>query len=111
MKPASLKAKYYLVLLQAVIELVQVTNQQLYFAIGIPMLFNAGLIGLLLAYINARFTTVERSMEQRFIGVDQRFASIDQRFAFIGSAIYVNGAVHRPAICVVGAVDRPAVLR
>jgi hypothetical protein len=60
---------------------VQVTNQQLYLAIGIPMLFNAGLIGLLLAYINARFTTVERSMEQRFIGVDQRFASIDQRFA------------------------------
>ena len=61
----------------------QVTNQQLYFAIGIPMLFNAGLIGLLLAYINARFTTVERSMEQRFAGVDQRFTSIDQRFASI----------------------------
>jgi hypothetical protein len=60
---------------------VQVTNQQLYLAIGVPMLFNAGLIGLLLAYINARFTTVERSMEQRFIGVDQRFTSMDQRFA------------------------------
>ena len=59
----------------------QVTNQQLYLAIGVPMLFNAGLIGLLLAYINARFTTVERSMEQRFIGVDQRFTSMDQRFA------------------------------
>jgi|ERR1700674_240784 hypothetical protein len=87
MKPASLKAKYYLVLLQAVIELVQVTNQQLYFAIGIPMLFNAGLIGLLLAYINARFTTVERSMEQRFVGVDQRFASIDQRFASLEQSI------------------------
>jgi hypothetical protein len=43
------------------------------------MLFNAGLIGLLLAYINAKFSSVE----QRFIGVDQRFVSIDQRFASI----------------------------
>jgi len=66
---------------------VQVTNQQLYFAIGIPMLFNAGLIGLLLAYINARFTTVERSMEQRFVGVDQRFTSIDQRFGSMEQSI------------------------
>ena len=57
----------------------QVTNQQLYLAIGIPMLFNAGLIGLLLAYINAKFAAVD----QRFVGVDQRFASIDQRFASI----------------------------
>jgi hypothetical protein len=53
------------------------TNQQLYLAIGIPMLFNAGLIGILLAYINAKFSGVD----QRFIGVDQRFVSIDQRFA------------------------------
>ena len=52
----------------------QVTNQQLYFAIGIPMLFNAGLIGILLAYINAKFGV----MEQRFAGVDQRFASLEQ---------------------------------
>ena len=53
------------------------TNQQLYLAIGIPMVFNAGLIGILLAYINAKFSGVD----QRFIGVDQRFVSIDQRFA------------------------------
>jgi hypothetical protein len=66
---------------------VQVTNQQLYFAIGMPMLFNAGLIGLLLGYINARFTTAERSMEQRFVGVDQRFGSIDQRFASLEQSI------------------------
>lgn len=44
-------------------------NQQLYLAIGIPMLFNAGLIGILLAYINAKFS-----------GVDQRFAAVDKRF-------------------------------
>ena len=61
----------------------QVTNQQLCFAIGIPMLFNAGLIGILLAYINAKFSGVD----QRFVSIDQRFASleqsIDQRFAAI----------------------------
>jgi hypothetical protein len=42
---------------------VQVTNQQLYLAIGIPMLFNAGLIGILLAYINARFTAVDKRFD------------------------------------------------
>ena len=41
----------------------QVTNQQLYLAIGIPMLFNAGLIGILLAYINARFTAVDKRFD------------------------------------------------
>ncbi len=45
------------------------TNEQLYLAIGIPMLFNAGLIGIMLAYINAKFTSV-----------DQRFADVDRRF-------------------------------
>ena len=38
------------------------TDQQLYLAIGIPILTNAALIGLLLAYINAKFD-----------GVNQRF--------------------------------------
>jgi hypothetical protein len=31
------------------------TDQQLYMAIGVPMLFNGILIGLLLTYINQRF--------------------------------------------------------
>lgn len=39
-----------------------VTNQQLYLAIGIPMLFNATLIGFLLAYMTVRF----QSIDQRF---------------------------------------------
>ncbi len=52
------------------------TNEQLYLAIGIPMLFNAALIGALVAYINAKFHTVE----ERFRSVDQRFNAIDQRF-------------------------------
>ncbi len=56
------------------------TNVQLYLAIGIPSLVNAALIGLLLAYMNARFDavgqrfdTVERSVNQRFDALDQRF--------------------------------------
>jgi hypothetical protein len=53
------------------------TNDQLYLAIGVPMLFNAGLIGIMLAYINAKFSGVD----QRFASVDQRFADVDRRFA------------------------------
>ena len=52
------------------------TNEQLYLAIGIPMLFNAALVGALVAYINAKFHAVD----ERFRSVDQRFNSIDQRF-------------------------------
>jgi hypothetical protein len=42
------------------------TNGQLYLAIGIPMLFNAAITGFLIAYMNARFTSSERSINQRF---------------------------------------------
>ena len=38
------------------------TNEQLYLAIGIPMLFNAATMGLFIAYMNAKF----RSIDQRF---------------------------------------------
>jgi hypothetical protein len=53
-----------------------VTNQQLYLAIGVPLLFNAVLFGILVAYINAKFDAVNN----RFDGVNTRFATIDQRF-------------------------------
>ena len=56
------------------------TNEQLYLAIGIPMLFNAAMMGLLIAYINARFNGFERSVNQRFEAIDQRFDAIDKRF-------------------------------
>jgi len=46
-----------------------VTNEQLYLAIGIPLLFNATLIGVLIAYVNAKFQ-----------GVEARFDAIDRRF-------------------------------
>jgi hypothetical protein len=52
------------------------TNEQLYIVIGVPMLFNATLIGLLTAYINARFAR----NDARFDGVDRRFDAIDKRF-------------------------------
>jgi hypothetical protein len=53
-----------------------VTNEQLYMAVGIPMLFNAALIGFVIAYINARFGKVE----SKFEGIDKRFDAIDRRF-------------------------------
>jgi len=56
--------------------LISVTNEQLYILIGVPMLFNATLIGLVIAYINARFG---RS-DARFDGIERRFDGIDRRF-------------------------------
>ncbi len=50
-----------------------VTNQQLYLAIGIPMLFNVGLIALLLTYMNSRFDALHKSIDMRFQAMDQRF--------------------------------------
>jgi len=40
-----------------------VTNQQLYLAIGIPMLCNAMLIGLVVALFNSRFTGIDKRFE------------------------------------------------
>jgi hypothetical protein len=53
-----------------------VTNEQLYLAIGIPMLFNATMMGLVEALFNARFTGINR----RFDAVDKRFEAVGQRF-------------------------------
>ena len=60
-----------------------VTNEQLYIVIGIPMLFNATLIGLVIAYINAKIGRVESkfdAVDSRFDAVDKRFDAIDRRF-------------------------------
>ncbi len=44
-----------------------VTNQQLYLAIGLPMLFNATLMGvvaaLFMSHINARFDAIDRRFD------------------------------------------------
>jgi hypothetical protein len=45
------------------------SNLHLYLSIGVPMLFNAGLIGVMIIYINARFDRVD----ERFLGMDRRF--------------------------------------
>jgi hypothetical protein len=57
-----------------------VTNEQIYILVGVPMLFNATLIGLVIAYINARISKVESKFESKFDGVNQRFDAIDKRF-------------------------------
>jgi hypothetical protein len=59
------------------------TNEQLYLVIGAPMLFNAVLTGLLMAYMNAKFDAVYerfRSVDQRFETIDKRFDSLNKRF-------------------------------
>lgn len=45
------------------------TNEQFYILLGGPMLFNAVLIGLLLAYINGKFE-----------GVNKQFENVNTRF-------------------------------
>jgi hypothetical protein len=52
------------------------TNEQFYFAIGVPILANAALMGVMLACFNARFDGVD----QRFDGVDKRFDGVNKRF-------------------------------
>lgn len=70
------------------------TNLQLYLAIGVPMLFNAILFVVLLAYINARFDAVNArfdarfdAVNTRFEGVNTRFESINERFAGVNQRL------------------------
>jgi hypothetical protein len=49
------------------------TDTQLYLAIGVPILANATLIALLLAYINVRFDAADRRFQERFDAINQRF--------------------------------------
>jgi hypothetical protein len=60
-----------------------VTNVQLYLAIGVPVLVNAAMFGLLVMYLNARLDATDRrfeSINHRFDSINHRFDSIDQRF-------------------------------
>lgn len=54
------------------------TNEQLYLAIGIPMAFNAVLVGLLIAYINARFTAVDTRFDDMREHLKTRFDDIKE---------------------------------
>jgi hypothetical protein len=64
-----------------------VTNQQLYLAIGIPLLFNASLIGVLIALFNAKLGVLETKlgaletkMDAKFAAVTASLDAIDKRF-------------------------------
>jgi len=57
-----------------------VTNEQLYLVIGVPLLFNATLIGILMAWVNAKFEAIDAKFTAKFEGVDTKFQSIDARF-------------------------------
>lgn len=49
------------------------TNVPLYLAIGIPILFNAVLAGILIASINAKFEGMDAKFTAKFDGIDRRF--------------------------------------
>jgi hypothetical protein len=61
-----------------------VTNEQLYLAIGIPLLFNAllilGLFALMNSVLNSKFEAFRAEMNSKFAAIDARFDAIDQRF-------------------------------
>ena len=40
-----------------------VTNEQLYLAVGIPLLFNAALIGLVVALFKSRFDRIDKRFD------------------------------------------------
>lgn len=40
-----------------------VTNEQLYLSIGIPLVFNATLIGVIIAYMNAKFGAIDARLD------------------------------------------------
>ena len=40
-----------------------VTNQQLYLSVGIPILFNASLLGLLVVLVNSKFDAVNKRFD------------------------------------------------
>ncbi len=55
------------------------TTEQLYMVIGIPLISNAAMIVLLMAWVNAKFD----GQNSRFEGLESRFDSIDAKFAAI----------------------------
>lgn len=46
------------------------TNQQLYLAIGVPIVFNAALIGLVLALISSKFAALDAKLEAVYARLD-----------------------------------------
>ena len=57
-----------------------VTNVQLYIAIGVPMLFNAALIGLVVRLINSHVDARFGTVEARFQAIEARLDAMNARF-------------------------------
>jgi len=57
-----------------------VTNVQLYVAIGIPMLFNATMVGVLVALFNSKIEAMNAKFDAKFDAVNARLDAIDKRF-------------------------------
>ena len=57
-----------------------VTNEQLYLAIGIPLLFNGIFFALMNSVLNTKFDAFRAEMNSKFAAIDVRFDAIDQRF-------------------------------
>jgi hypothetical protein len=55
------------------------TNLQLYLAIGVPMLFNAVLAGILIAYINSKVDGVNSKVDSVNSRIDAVQASLNDR--------------------------------
>jgi hypothetical protein len=56
------------------------TNQQLYLIVGAPMLFNALLASLLVAYINAKFDGLNAKFDGVNNSVNSKFEAVNKRF-------------------------------
>jgi len=66
------------------------SNEQLYLSIGVPILFNAAMTGMLLAYINTRFDSMEKMWRGELRRVedvmDARLKSLEERLKNIEEA-------------------------
>jgi len=56
------------------------TDQQLYSALGAPILFNGVLLTVIVLYINAKLDGMMHLMNERFKGIDARLDGMNQRF-------------------------------
>ncbi len=56
------------------------TNQQIYLIVGAPMLFNALLAGLIMAYVNAKHDATNAKFDAKFEGLNAKFDAINRRF-------------------------------
>jgi hypothetical protein len=64
------------------------TNEQLWMAIGAPLLFNGLIFILILTNINARFASLEAATNARFASVENRLVSLEQHIDLLTGAIH-----------------------